>query len=104
MNQEEKINYYKKYGNVKVAQTSRNNTVQLIGIGHVLGTLAGELKVDDHIVWNYGSLSRVHKIVKETKCFVWIIEESIEDGKIWTDSPRRLKKSRIVGRPACELN
>lgn len=72
----------------------QNNTLQLQSVGHVLGTPAGELKVGDSLMWNFGSTSTVEKIVKQTAKTIWI-SEKYEDGKSYE---RRLLKTRLVCR------
>jgi hypothetical protein len=88
---------------VKLAQYSsdkRKNSTYIQGIGHVTGTVAGDLKVGDSMIWNGGSITKVHAIAKETAGFIWI-NEIDENGKVWEG--RKLKKDRIVARPFDEI-
>lgn len=71
--------------------------VWLQGLGAVRGKPAGELKVGDGLVWNYGYTSTVSAILKETKATVTIEESYISDR---TGEPgkgtRTMKKTRLV--------
>ena len=79
---------------ILTSKETNQYTVQLQGIGHVYGTPADQLKVGSTIIWNYGSRSSVIKILGKTKAFITVM---------LTDGERRLKKTRIVGRPENEL-
>jgi len=79
----------------QITQTAEANTVQLQSIGHVVGTPAGELKVGDYMMYNFGSISVVTEIVKETPKSIWVREKSI---KSHYEGVRQMLKSRIVAR------
>lgn len=66
--------------------------IQLQGIGLVKAKEAGEFKIGDVMVWNYGATSVIKGIAKETKAFITYITES--KGETYE---RKLKKSRLVG-------
>lgn len=67
------------------------NSLHLIGIGRHIAKSASEVVPGDVLVWNFGYLSKVTRILGETAAFVTI--EHMENGKLYT---RRLKKSRPV--------
>jgi len=79
-------------------------TTYLQGIGNVKGTPAGELKVGDTMLWNYGNESKVGKILKETDKTITIEEHWVSSfsGKL-ESGERKLLKTRIVARPISEL-
>lgn len=84
----------------EVSKYRRDNATYIQGFGYVTGTLSGELKVGDTMIWNGGGTTKVHAITKVSKYFVWI-NEIDENEKIWKG--RRMKKDRIVARPKSEL-
>jgi len=68
--------------------------LQLQGIGSVPAKQAGEIKIGDTLIWNYGYKSMV-KNVTETKTKKSIIVTILEDdGNIYE---RRMTKTRLVG-------
>lgn len=66
--------------------------VWLQGVGWVKGKPAGELKIGDRMMWNYGYVSTVEQIAQSSAQFVGI-KERLEDGKLFD---RRLKVDRLV--------
>ena len=84
--------HVKGYSGVKIS-----GSVWLQNVGHVKGSLAGELKVGDYLMWNYGIASRVKSIVKQTANRVFIEEEFESAGKL-ESAVRRLSKTRYVAR------
>lgn len=83
-------------------KTQQPNTTYLQGVaGWVKGTPASELTTGATMVWNYGQLTKVGRIIKETAKTVTL--EDIADngnGKVYA---RTMKKDRIVARPAEEM-
>lgn len=69
-----------------------SETVTLQSIGHVLGTPASELKTGDKMMWNFGTVTTVGKILKETAKSI-VIEDIAGDGKVYE---RMLRKNRLV--------
>jgi len=67
------------------------HSIHLIGIGPHVAKLGSEVIPGDVLVWNFGYVSKVTRILGETAAFVTI--EIIDNGKLYT---RRLKKSRPV--------
>lgn len=70
---------------------SKTMITHLQGIGSVNAKPAGEIKLNDKLMWNYGATSIVIAIVKETKSQI-VIEEQYESGTY----QRRLGKNRLV--------
>ena len=68
--------------------------MRLQGIGICPAIPAGELKVGDVTVWNFGETETITEIIKET---VKTILVKIECGSGYTGT-RRLNKSRLVVR------
>lgn len=83
---------------VRVFNQAQADTTYLQGLGHVKGTPASELKPGDLMVWNAGVTTELVSIDKETKSFIWITERY--KGQ---NFERKLKKDRIVARPANQL-
>ncbi len=67
------------------------NAMRLQSIGFVQGSPAGDIKKGDSLMWNFGSVSVVHDILKETE--KTIIISVISDGKFYE---RKLTKKRLV--------
>lgn len=88
---------------VKISNTPNKDTIQLQYMGHVYGTLATELKSGDHTIWNSGGVEKIEGIEKETKAFITFKISYIDYDNKTVFSTRRLKKTRIVGRPLNEL-
>lgn len=65
----------------------------------VVGTPAGQLKTGDSMVWNYGTITKVGRILGETAKMVEL-EDIMEGGGIYV---RKMRKDRIVARPAEEI-
>lgn len=63
----------------------------LQGIGAVLGTPAENVKIGDSIMWNYGNVSKITEIKKETAKTLTITE--VYDGKPYE---RKLLKTRLI--------
>jgi hypothetical protein len=78
-------------------QVDRNGQacIHLQGIGLFAAKPAGELKVGDTMVWNYGSTSVVHAIRAQGKS-VYITQQT-KDGKVWPE--RRFLATRLVASP-----
>jgi len=70
---------------------SDNNAMRLQAIGFVQGTPAKEIKIGDYLMWNFGGVSKVNDIIKETPKMLVISE--LYDGKLYE---RKLSKSRLV--------
>lgn len=70
---------------------SAANSMRLQSIGNVLGTPASEIKKGDNLMWNFGSISIVANILKETDKTL-VISESYE-GRLYE---RKLAKKRLV--------
>jgi hypothetical protein len=69
-------------------------TIQLQQIGLQKGIKAGDLKIGDVTLWNFGFTSTVLDIVKETAKTVVLKCVSDDTGYIYE---RRFNKTRIVG-------
>ncbi|MFA2595259.1 hypothetical protein ABR772_25725 [Bacillus cereus] len=72
-------------------------TMTLIGVGTVLGTPAGELKVGDITRWNYGGIERITSIEfsKTGKTIIVGIEYMDYDNQVIT-SERKFRTTRLV--------
>lgn len=68
-----------------------NNSMRLQSIGFVQGTPASEIKIGDSLMWNFGGVSKVNNITKETPKMLVISE--LYDGKLYE---RKLFKTRLV--------
>ncbi len=66
--------------------------IHLQGIGLFTAKPAGELKVGDNTVWNYGSTALVNTITAKGKSV--LVTLKTEDGKVWPE--RRFLASRLV--------
>lgn len=71
------------------------NTVQLQGIGRVKAKLAGELKIGDVTVWNYGELEKIVGVAKQTMTQIVFDIEYVSRGQV-VKSTRRMKRDRLV--------
>lgn len=69
-------------------------TIQLQQIGLQKGIEAGELKIGDVTLWNFGFTATVLEIVKETAKTVVLKCVSDDNGNV---HERRFNKTRIVG-------
>ena len=81
-------------GRCATGETGRKGKTMITnlqGIGSVNAKPAGEIKLNDKLMWNYGATSIVIAIVKETKSQI-VIEEQYESGTY----QRRLGKNRLV--------
>jgi hypothetical protein len=67
------------------------NTTHLQGIGSVKAKPAGEFKIGERMMWNYGGKTEVTGILSETKAFITF--ELTDEHGVWE---RRLKKDRMV--------
>lgn len=79
--------------NVNLVNANHPKAMRLQGIGYVEGIEAKNIKVEDVLVWNYGSCSTVSKILKETAKTLKIQTKDERTGKFYE---RRLHKSRLV--------
>ncbi|HDR8302796.1 TPA: hypothetical protein QC153_002156 [Bacillus cereus] len=72
-------------------------TMTLIGVGTVLGTPAGELKVGDITRWNYGGIERITSVEfsKTGKTIIVGIEYMDYDNQVIT-SERKFRATRLV--------
>ena len=68
-------------------------TIHLQGCGSIHAKRVSDVLVGDVLVWNYGHRSEVVSIVDTSACFVTLGLRGA-DGSI---SPRKLKRSRLVG-------
>ena len=70
------------------------NAMRLQLVGLVLGTPAMNIKKGDSLLWNFGVVSKVERIIKETAKTI-VIESSYNNypNKLYQ---RRLKKDRLV--------
>lgn len=71
------------------------NSMRLQSVGVVLGTPAGEIKSGDFLMWNFGSVYSVNKILKETAKTIVISTSPKGSDKAYE---QRLKKDRLVCR------
>ena len=69
-----------------------SDTMQLQGIGHVVGRPAQEAVVGDVLMWNFGEKDEVLSI-GETEKFVSLTTRSLSSGYVGT---RKLKKTRLI--------
>lgn len=67
--------------------------MRLIEMGLVLGTPASEIKVGDWLMWNYGHISQVNSIIKETAKTLKISVTETKSQKIFE---RKLYKNRLI--------
>lgn len=68
-------------------------TIQLQSVGHVPAQPAGNIKQGDRLMWNFGHIYKVVGIEKETEKSIFIYEQSMKGGMIYS---RQLLKSRLV--------
>ena len=68
-------------------------SIQLQHIGRVAAIPAGNLKVGMRLMWNFGSMSDVVSIDRETAKSIWITEKSDRTGNLFS---RRFAKTRLV--------
>jgi len=80
------------------AEHKDHGPVHLIGVGDVPGVPARELAVGDALMWNYGATYVVDEIRDVSPQYIQIIEHP--SGKPVAQTPRRLKKDRLVARVA----
>jgi hypothetical protein len=69
------------------------NSMRLQSVGIVLGTPAGEITEGDFLMWNFGSVYSVNKIIKETPKTILIETSPKGSDKVYE---QRLKKTRLV--------
>lgn len=67
--------------------------MRLQGIGIVLGTPAGDVKVGDRLMWNFGYMSEVLEIVKETPKTITVKTKSLDSDYV---GEHKMGKSRLV--------
>lgn len=72
---------------------SNKNSMRLQSVGIVLGTPASKIKKGDFLMWNFGSVYSVNKILRETEKMV-VIETSPQNST--TVYEQKLKKTRLV--------
>lgn len=73
------------------------NKVHLIGIGEMPAKKAKDIKEGDIIMWNYGHLSRVEAIEKETKTqIVFLLSSGESEDNLYYKSTRRVGKERLL--------
>ncbi len=78
-------------------KTLKESAIWLQGMGAVKGKPAGELKVGDVTVWNYGYKETVTKIVKQTKATVTVeVSYVSERTGVQDTATRTMKKTRLV--------
>lgn len=70
------------------------NTIQLQSIGHQPAIEAGNLKVGDITVWNFGGKELIISKDRETAAFVFFTIKCERNGELYE---RKLKKTRLVG-------
>ena len=68
-------------------------SIQLQHIGRVPAIPAGNLKEGMRLMWNFGSMSDVVSIDRETAKTIWITEKSDRTGNLFS---RRFAKTRLV--------
>jgi hypothetical protein len=68
-------------------------SIQLQHIGRVQATPAGNLKEGMRLMWNFGEMSDVVSIDRETAKSIWITEKCDRTGKLFS---RRFAKTRLV--------
>jgi len=68
-------------------------SIQLQHIGRVEATPAGNLKQGMRLMWNFGEMSDVVSIDRETAKSIWITEKSDRTGNLFS---RRFAKTRLV--------
>ena len=80
---------------IRNAQTkaAMNASIQLQHIGRVEATPVGNLKAGMRLMWNFGEMSDVVSIDRETAKSIWITEKCDRSGKLFS---RRFAKTRLV--------
>ena len=68
------------------------NSMRLQSIGLVLGTPAKEIKAGDNLMWNFGSISEITEVVRETPKTI-VVKEKHESNETYE---RILNKERLV--------
>lgn len=68
-------------------------SIQLQHIGRVEATPAGNLKAGMRLMWNFGQMSDVVSIDRETAKSIWITEKCDRTGNLFS---RRFAKTRLV--------
>lgn len=68
-------------------------SIQLQSIGKVAATEAQNIKVGSLLAWNFGEISEIVEIVKETASTIVVKEKSRRSGCIYE---RRFNKTRLV--------
>ena len=74
-----------------------NNFRQLQGIGKVEAKAAASFKIGEKMAWNYGCISEIIEVVKETKTQIVFKMKGFDPlGKYTSTYERRFKKDRLV--------
>lgn len=76
---------------------SMEDKIHLIGIGEVPAKKAKDFKTGDIIMWNYGHLSRVEGIEKETKTqIIFKLSSGANEDNLYYKSTRRVGRERLL--------
>lgn len=67
-------------------------TINLQGLGKFKAQLAGDIKVNDTLLWNFGEKTEVVEITKQNEKSIWI-KELTKSGKFLE---RRFSKNRAI--------
>lgn len=70
-----------------------NNKIRLQSVGWVPARQANEIKVGDRLMWNFGSVYTVEKVVQSKTGKTIEITEKSSEGKAYT---RKLGSTRLV--------
>lgn len=76
---------------------TRPNAIQLQSIGWVPAVPAADLKVGNVLIWNFGGTTELVAIRDVSSKFLELTERWYDERKGVCDSPRRVKKDRLVG-------
>ena len=77
---------------LKQQKQNEMTTITLQGLGTFKAQLAGNIQVNDTLVWNFGETTIVSEIVKQNEKSIWI-KELTKKGQILE---RRFSKTRAV--------
>lgn len=75
-----------------------NNTTHLQGIGRVEAKQVKDFSIGEKIMWNYGGVSEILEIVKETKSFITfkMFSTSLHRNEEPFTHERRMGKNRLA--------
>lgn len=77
----------------QIVTLGTEKAMRLQSVGLVKGTEAKEIKSGDSLMWNFGAVYTVNKIIKETEKTIVISTSPEGSNKVYE---QRLKKDRLV--------